>query len=125
MNNKINQTGARANGDIVGGNKIEQNYFSSSEVGVVEALIQKLNDEIKDNEEVNEVIEELQRYYLRRDKIGLDSKLKAAGRGDEYMDALEKKEMFAKVLEYWSLYASAQKIFVFLLARAEYRFQNL
>ena len=35
------------------------------------------------------------------------------------------KEMFAKLLDQWSLYASAQQIFVFLLARAERQFNDI
>jgi hypothetical protein len=35
------------------------------------------------------------------------------------------KEMFVKLLEKWSLYASAQEIFAYLLAKAEYNFNYL
>ncbi len=52
----------------------------------------------------------------------MQAKLKVAGREDEYLEAIEKKEQFAKLLERWSLYASAQEIFAYLLAKAEYEF---
>ena len=51
-----------------------------------------------------------------------EAKLDASGRQGELRAAMEKKEMFAKLLERWSLYASAQQIFVHLLARAEHEF---
>ena len=53
---------------------------------------------------------------------GLEAKLKAGARDGEYTGALEKKEMFVKLLERWSLYASAQEIFAYLLAQAEHKF---
>src|SRR6185312_8611058 len=57
--------------------------------------------------------------------VGLEAKLKHAGREDTYDDAIEMKEMFVKLLHQWSLYASAQQIFVYLLARAERHFNDI
>lgn len=93
--------------------------------GVVEQLLRKLEAEIADNAQTQETIQALKRFYNRRsdDGIeGLEAKLDASGRQGELRAAMEKKEMFAKLLERWSLYASAQQIFVYLLARAEHEF---
>ena len=83
---------------------------------------------MEQNQEVRHTIEALEHFQTRRapDGIdGLEAKLKAANRQDELLSALEKKEMFVKLLEKWSLYASAQEIFAFLLAKAEYDFNYL
>jgi hypothetical protein len=123
---QVNQSGASAHGDIVAGDKVETHIHSpTAPIGVVEALLEKLHAEIAKSEATRNIIESLARYYEERSHDGvkgLKSKLDAAGRSAEYTDALEKKEMFAKLLEKWSLYASAQEIFVHLLARAEHEF---
>jgi hypothetical protein len=78
-----------------------------------------------ENAEIKHTIEQLQYFKKRRSADGIDglvAKLQAGGRAHECEDALEKKELFAKLLERWSLYASAQEIFAFLLAKAEYEF---
>jgi len=120
------QEGAIAGGDIVGGDKVEQHiYPNAAPVGIVGQLLSKLQNEIEKNEQVREKIEALARFHMQRahDGIsGLEAKLKAGGRSGEYIAALEKKEMFVKLLERWSLYASAQEIFAYLLAQAEHKF---
>src|SRR5262245_41948452 len=123
VSTEVNQAGATAHGNIVGGHNIEfHEHHASAGGGVVEALLIKLKSEIEDKVHTSETIDRLQRFYERRahdDIVGLQAKLKEGGREAEYRDALERKEMFAKLLERWSLYASAQLIFAHLLARAE------
>lgn len=123
----INQKNAEAGGDITGGNKtvttVIHNHAPSN--SVVERLLQKLNLEMESNAHVRDTIETLSRYYEKRSHDGVDgleAKLAAADRADETLLALEKKEMFSKALERWSLYSSAQEIFVHLLAKAEHEF---
>lgn len=121
----VNQKGASAGGDIVGRDKIEKHYHAGPPPGIVEQLLAKLQAEIEQNEEVRHIIEELARFQTRRSRDGVDgleAKLQAGDRSHEYLDALDKKEQFAKLLEKWSLYGSAQEIFVYLLARAEHEF---
>jgi vacuolar-type H+-ATPase subunit I/STV1 len=124
----VDQKRASAQGDVVGHDKITEVHIheaAASSGGVVEQLLRKLEAEIADNAKTQETIEALKRYYRRRSHDGIDgleAKLDASGRHGELHDALEKKEMFAKLLERWSLYASAQQIFVHLLARAEHEF---
>jgi hypothetical protein len=127
MSATINQSGASAGGDLVGGNKTVNNYFhpASSQSGIVEQLLAKLQAEIDKNEQVRHIVENLQYFYKKRapDGInGLEAKLTAGRRDHEIYLALEKKELFAKLLEKWSLYASAQEIFACLLAKAEHEF---
>lgn len=126
MSLKIDQRGASARGDIVGQDKYEQHYHpAAAPAGIVEKLLKKLQDEVANNQNVQETIEALAHFHTRRAHDGVDglqAKLKVAGREDEYLEAIEKKEQFAKLLERWSLYASAQEIFAYLLAKAEYEF---
>ena len=126
---QVDQKGASAHGDIVAGDKVESHYHPApASVGVVEQLLQKLQAEVATDEKVRHIIESLARYYIERsvDGVkGLKDKLDEAGRSTEYVDAVEKKEMFAKLLEKWSLYASAQEIFAHLLARAEHEFNYI
>jgi hypothetical protein len=90
--------------------------------------LHRLNDELKNDQKAQNTIEKLQRFYKNKpyDGIaGLEDKLKHAGREATYDDAIEMKEMFVKLLHQWSLYASAQQIFVYLLARAERHFNDI
>jgi hypothetical protein len=125
----VNQKGASAQGDVVAGDKIEAHYHPiPAPIGLVEKLLLKLQTEVATNAKVRHTIESLTRFYNKRSPDGIEglkNKLDVAGRTSEYVDALEKKEMFAKLLEKWSLYASAQEIFVHLLARAEHEFNYI
>jgi hypothetical protein len=126
MSLKVDQAGASAHGDIVGRDKYEHHFHSLDRpAGVVEQLLRKLQKEVAKNESVRHTVEALAHFHNRKSHDGIDglqAKLNAANRSDEYLDAIEKKELFAKLLERWSLYASAQEIFAYLLAKAEYEF---
>jgi hypothetical protein len=120
----VNQGQASAKGDIVGGDKITH----EAPKRMVERLLERLKDQYENNEATQHIIDELARYHTRRapDGIhGLEEKLKAAGKSDAYDEAIEKKEMFAKLLQTWSLYSSAQQIFVHILAKAENEFNQV
>ena len=129
----VDQSHAAAQGDIAARdiNKINNYYGDKSApraAGIVEQLLQRLNDELKNDHKAQNTIEKLQRYYNNKTYdgvVGLEAKLKHAGREDTYDDAIEMKEMFVKLLHQWSLYASAQQIFVYLLARAERHFNDI
>ena len=119
-----NQQGAKAGGNIAG-----RDYFNQeSKKGLVEKLLLKLKEQYDCSEQTQTTMDELARYHTRRavDGIdGLEAKLKESDRFDYYDEAIEKKEMFAKLLEQWSLYSSAQQIFVHILARAENEFTHV
>jgi hypothetical protein len=125
MDEKVNQQGASAGGDVVGRDKIVNTFLPPVNSGVVQKLLEKLEREVQQDTKVQQMMEMLQRFYTRRatgGPIGLEEKLKAGGRDYEIASALEMKELFVKALERWSLYPSAQEIFVQLLARAEVEF---
>src|ERR1700683_3900738 len=106
MNNLVNQHGARADGDVVGRDKIEAQYhLPGARQSIVEQLLQKLQAEVLKNAEVQHTIEALAHFQCRRSHDGIDdleAKLKAGHRADEYLMAIEKKELFVKLLEKWS-----------------------
>jgi hypothetical protein len=124
------QSHARAGRDLVGRDLTNITNYNSAPraAGVIEQLLEKLQSEMDQSAEAREVMEKLQRYHQKKTHdsvIGLEAKLTKAGRADSYFDAIEMKEMFAKLLDQWSLYASAQQIFIILLARAERQFNDI
>ena len=132
MFEKRDQSGASAGGDIVGRDKIARSelhfdFRRSGAASKIEALKARLIDEMQNDRTASELIDGLQEYHRRRrppDGVeGLESKLRAASRENEILDALEQKEMFAKLLAKWSLYASAQEIFLHLLSLAVHEFR--
>lgn len=130
MLERKDQAGACAGGDIVGRDKHTQitlDLRRATGASKIEALKARLIAEMARDKQVEAIIEELQHYHMRRrsaDGIdGLEAKLLAADRKTELLDAMEQKERFAKLLTKWSLYASAQEIFVHLLSLAAHEFQ--
>lgn len=122
----VDQAGASAGQDIVGRDKITNILPVPQKPSKLEQLKAKLQLEVDAGHCSIETIEELQRFKKKvpDDGItGLEAKLEAAGRSDQLMSALEMKEEFAKLLEKWSLYGSAQEIFAHLLAMADYRYR--
>lgn len=124
----VNQKGASAGVDVVAGNKVTNfNILPAKATGKIEVLLAKLTKEIESNERVRDTLDSLSRFHKKRTSDGvegLEAKLKAGGREYELFDALEKKELFSKLLERYSHYASAQEILACLLARVEYNFQS-
>ncbi len=124
--NIVDQSAAQADGDIIGRDK--NVYEAKPTPRGVEALLLKLAEQVKNNHEVAELIEELAYYHIKKsiDGIdGLEAKLDAAKLSHRYLDAIDKKEKFVKLLEAMSLYTSAQRIFSFFLAQAENEFNHV
>ena len=99
------QAGATARGDIVGRDKrtdVHLDLRRSATTSKIEALKVRLLEEMQNDHTVPELIESLQQYQRRRkpsDGVeGLENKLRAAAREHEILDALEQKELFAKLL---------------------------
>ena len=89
MSLKVDQAGASARGDIVGRDKYEQHFHSNDRpAGVMEQLLQRLQMEVANNESVRHTVEALAHFQNRRSHDGIDglqAKLKAANRSDEYL----------------------------------------
>jgi hypothetical protein len=142
----VDQSRSKVGGDQVGGDKVDGNKVVGDvldghafkinnqyninlpiSASVIEKLLSKLQHEVDQNIQYNETIVRLQRYHggiIHDDIMGLVAKLNHSGRASQIDLALEQKEEFAKLLETWSLYQSAQEIFVYLLARAEHVFNT-
>lgn len=121
--NKVDQRDAKATRDIIGRDSVT----IEAPKRMIEKLLLRLQEQYDLNEKTQSTIDELARYHMRRapDGIaGLEAKLKAAGKFSYYDEAIEKKEMFVKLLQKWSLYSSAQSIFVHILAKAENEFTH-
>lgn len=83
--------------------------------------------EMEENTEVREFIEGLQRYIDNATDspvLGLEIKLRNAGRDTEIAKATELKERFSKMLYRHALSPSAQKIYAYLLANIEMLFEH-
>jgi hypothetical protein len=122
----VDQAGASAGKDVVGRDKITNVYPASPKPSKLEQLKAQLQKEVGAGHCSIEVIEELQRFKKKMPEdgvSGLEAKLQVSGRSDQLIPALEMKEAFAKLLEKWSLYASAQEIFAHLLAMADYKYR--
>ncbi|WP_170432976.1 ABC-three component system protein [Ruegeria arenilitoris] len=126
----VNQSHSQAGGDIAGGS-ISKSYHFSSHANAYEAidkLAAKLRAEVDDEQTVDGTIANLAYYKRRREAVdgivGLECKLKAGKRLDLWEDALDQKVEFERLLEEWSLYASAQEIFAHTLAKIERTFKR-
>jgi len=122
----VNQHRSTAGGDIVGRDKVENHFHGPlHKLTKLDKLKIKLQQEMESEQKLNFLIEKLQSYkpiHPEDGVVGLEAKLEKSGRGASKLAALQMKERFAKLLERWSLYASAQEIFVHVLAIAEVRF---
>jgi len=129
------QAGAVACGDNVGRDKFTRNetHIDLSRSGAaskIEALKARLLEEMQSDSTATELIEGLQQYHVRRkpsDGVeglrGWKANCKRLIAIVKFLDALEQKELFAKLLAKRSLYASAQEIFVDLLSLAVHEFR--
>lgn len=89
--------------------------------------MEKLADEVRQNQQAQQMVDSLQ-YYLKKHSVdgvdGLEAKLDHAQMGARKLDAIRKKELFGKLLEEKSFYASAQEIFAYLLSSVETNFNT-
>lgn len=126
----VDQGNASAAGDITGRDKIGTQinvYDAGHGRSSIQSLKERLKREREDGSEQSKLIDQLQRYHrpINVDGvIGLENKLIKANRREEFITAIDDKEDFAKLLQNWSLYGSAQEIFASFMARAIYAFRT-
>jgi len=114
-----------AGNDIVfGDKKTVENHIHQTNKSRLSSLFEKLNSEFDNKEEIVGLIDDLQRYTVQRDVIGLEQKLLEGNRKDLIDDAIWLKEEYYKKLTKYQLYQSAQKIQAHLLASILERFRN-
>lgn len=111
--------------EIIFGNKeVTETHIHQTNKTRLASLFEKLNSEFESNSEIIGWIDDLQRYTIQRDVIGLEQKLLDGNRKDLIDDALWLKEEYYKKLTKFQLYQSAQKIQAHLLASILERFRN-
>lgn len=124
MSNFVNQKAAQAAGHIVGR---DYNNYEAPKSGITK-LFDDLKSQMERDDTVTDIIVDLARYHTQVANdgiVGLKMKLEVSGRSSFYMNAIEQKEMFAKLLEKHSLYSSAQQIFVLFLSKTESTFNHV
>ena len=128
MSNHTDQRRASSARDMAGRDINKSYVVNTYPQSAIEKLLKHLDEQINQNDTVSETMDELVRYYSRRSVDGIDgleNKLNAAGMSHVYLDAIEKKEMFSKLLYRFSMYSTAQQIFVRFLAKAENEFNSV
>ena len=127
----VDQSKSDVEGDQVGRDKYDihtMNVFPKGhQLTVVDKLLICLQQEMSSNEKCPDLIAKLQRYHgglVVDGVIGLEAKLNHSNRAADIPYAKDTKEQFVMLLERWSYYASAQEIFVYLMARAEHKFNT-
>lgn len=113
-----------AGNDVVLGDKTTENHYHQKNKTRLGVLFERLNSEFENKEEISGWIDDLNRYTIQRDVIGLEQKLTDGNRKDLITDALWLKEEYYKKLTKYQLYHSAQKIQAHLLASILERFRN-
>lgn len=82
---------------------------------------------MRDNYEFRDFVDSLQYYFQPNPYdtiIGLEAKLDHSGRSAQKRSALRRKEAFAKLLEDWKAYPSAQEIIAYFLTKIEACFES-
>ena len=130
----VDQSNSKVGNDQFVGDKNETNITNNYNVkpssGLnIDALLNKLQEEISGNTSISIKLDELSRYSSEKrskDAIkGLAAKLEFSDRAYIYEVAIEQKEMFVQMLDKWSLYYSSQQIIAILLAKIETTFNEL
>ena len=110
-------------GDVVGRDKIINNHSSSNTR--LRRLFEALYNEVQNDEKLQNICEELNRYLTESDTIGLEQKLIDGGFNENsILEATKQKEYFSKKLYKFQEYESAQYIYVDLLALIKANFED-
>lgn len=123
----VNQSKASSGRDIIAGDQTNYNIALPPR-NKVEQLLIRLKTEIDNEDEFRDTIEQLARYQFRKSKDGIDgleNKLNAGKRSGHYERAIEQKEMFAKLLDKYAMFHSAQILFAHFLAEVEDKFNTI
>jgi hypothetical protein len=132
MSKKTDQRGSNVEG--IQANEVnlrDYNYIAEKPKSRLRDLIARFQQEREEDTQSTETDRRLRRYQAGADSrndgdeiIGLKQKLKRADREDLFIDANRYKESFAKCLQEYGLYSSAQKLMANLLSTVESRFHT-
>lgn len=95
------------------------NQYTNTSPSQVQRLLKKLSAQVHASATSSAFIEDLQFYINAQDgegTVGLEDKLKMAGRENELNDAKRMKELFSKLLTKLENFTSAQELFAYFLA---------
>jgi len=124
MSTKTTQNQNTVNGgDIVAGDKLVTNHVQKKTK--LSSLFEKLKQSFGDGQTVKDESEDLKRYSIPRDTIGLEQKLINANLQHQLDDAAWLKEQYAKKLTKFQFYEHAQEIHAFFLGIVLEKFRNI
>ncbi|MCT4306067.1 hypothetical protein HZP20_16945 [Elizabethkingia anophelis] len=113
--------------DIVNGDKITTIYKSqnNSKLSALFVSLKKQFENPQNEKEIKDISDDLNRYLIPRDPIGLEKKLEIAGKSHLEDDFLELKQIFNKKLIKFQNFEPAQEIFTFILAIILEKYRNI
>lgn len=122
-NTSSDQSRSVVQGDQIGRDKIDQSDRRTIRLGPVASqvprLLRRLEQQLQSKSTTSQFIESLRFYVDIRDDsdvVGLEEKLKIAGRSHKYSAASRMKDQFARLLTQYELFESAQELFAYFLA---------
>ncbi|MFT3909715.1 MAG: hypothetical protein QM737_09850 [Ferruginibacter sp.] len=111
------------NGDVVGGDKITT--YHTPKKTKLNSLFEKLKAAFDGDNRVTEISEDLQRFFIKRDVIGLEQKLKDGNLEHLLDDAAWLKQEYYKKLTKFQFFEPAQQIHAFILGIVLEKFRNI
>ncbi len=120
----VDQRLAAPHGDAVGRDKIQ--HFAARRTQV-DGWLELLADERRTDTFTRDFVENLSYFFNPSpddEIVGLEAKLKFAGRESQIRKALRKKEAFSKLLDEWKSFPAAQEIFAYFLSRIDLVFES-
>ena len=121
---QIQQTGNTVTeGDVVAGDKVTHVYAGKKTK--LKVLFEKLQEVFDQNSQVTEISENLKRFEVGRDSIGLEQKLRDGNRSHIIDDAAWLKQEYFKKLTKFQFFEPAQEIHAFLLGIVLEKFRNI
>jgi len=124
------QKGIEIDGDnskVIGGddNSTNKHYHNYTKQTKLSSLFERLNQEYNADNRIDEINDDLNRYLLERDAVGLEQKLIDGNIAHLYEDAMWLKEEYSKKLTKYVFFEPAQHIHAYLLAIVIEKFRNL
>jgi hypothetical protein len=120
-----NQTGNTVtDGSIIGGNQYTTNITTAKRTKL-SSLFEKLKEVCGSNTKVEVISEDLNRFSVSRDSIGLEQKLIDGNRSHIIPDATWLKQEYYKKLTKFQFFEPAQQIHALLLGIVLEKFRNI
>jgi len=102
-----------------------KHYHNYTKKTKLSNLFDRLDQEFNADNRIDEINDDLNRYLLERDAVGLEQKLVDGNIAHLYDDAMWLKEEYSKKLTKYVFFEPAQHIHAYLLAIVIEKFRNL